>query len=120
MLAKTDMHLPLVVSHIDRDDDNDNSSDNIKEINDFKITQPQHRLVVLIAALVIMTTIIGQFIIGTIIGQSLNIKEVLVWVRVDGGDKINLIVFSTYNAVRCGYLFFGLSLFFFFERLARC
>ena len=114
------MHLPLVVSNIDTDDDDDNSSDNIKENNDFKITQPQHRLVVLIAVLVIIATIIGQFIIGTIIGQSLNIKEVLVWVRVDGGEKVNLIVFSTCNAVRFGYLFLGLSLLFFFERLARC
>ena len=51
------MHLPLVVSDIDTDDDN--SSNNIKENNDFKITQTQHRLVVLTAALVVIGTIIA-------------------------------------------------------------
>jgi len=113
MLAETiddTMRLPLVVSDIDTDDDDDNSSDNTKENNDFKITQTMKRLVVLMTALVI---------IETMISQSFRIKEVLVWVRVDGGDKVNMVVFSTCSTVSYGYILLGLAGFFFFERLNR-
>ena len=100
MLAETiddTMRLPLVISDGDAGDENDNSgSSSTKRKENSKLTI----LVIFMAALVI-------------------IKEVSVWVRVDGGDNVNMNVFFTCNAVRYCYLFLGMAGFFFFERLNR-
>ena len=109
-LDETAMHIPLVISDGDAEDDDNSSSNSIKENGDIKITQRQQKLVVLMTILVILEMIISYYV---------NIKEVSVWVRVDGGDKFNLIVFSTFNAVRYCYLILGLAGFFFFKRLNR-
>ena len=109
-LDETAMHIPLVISDGDAEDDDNSSSNSIKENGDIKITQRQQKLVVLMTILVILEMIISYYV---------NIKEVSVWVRVNGEDKFSLIVFYTCNAVRYCYLFLGLAGFFFFERLNR-
>ena len=109
-LDDTAMHIPLVISDGDAEDDDNSSSNSIKENGDIKITQRQQKLVVLMTILVILEMIISYYV---------NIKEVSVWVRVNGGDKFSLIVFSTCKTVRYCYLVLGLAGFFFFERLDR-
>ena len=107
------MRLPLVISDGDAGDENDNSgsSSSTKRKENSKLTQTQQILFIFMTALVIIEIIISYYV---------NIKEeVLVGVMVDGGDEVNMIVFSTRNAIRYCYLFLGLAGFFFFESLNR-
>ena len=96
------MHLPLVISDCDGNDDDDNSRD------DVKITTREQKLVVLMTFLVI---------IDMIISDSLDIKEVLLMNH--GGSRFALIVLSGCYTETYNYIFLGLIGVFFFGRLGR-
>ena len=101
------LHLPLLIPDGDANDYVDDNSSSMKENDDVEITQRQQKIVVLLTVLVIMEMII----IG-----SLDIAKVLL---VDGGNRLALIVFSNCYTVTYGYIFLGLTGFFFYERFSR-
>ena len=105
------MHLPLLIPDGDanNDDDDDNSS-SMKGNNDAKITQRQQKIMVLLTVLAILKMII----IG-----SLDFEKVLLMNLADGDKRFALIVFSNCYTVTYGYLFLGLTGFFFYERSSR-